>query len=365
MRRREKLFGPGRAVPLDRNAKARILAYARAWGARHRQPGQHRGPITRAFLEVLEALLWGFHNARSGCCFPSYETIAEKAECARSVVAEALKVLELAGVLTWQHRIARIQVRERDLFGRMASRWRVIRTSNAYVFRDPQQRLAGRASFQVRKSGGNTEPRDSNHLPQRRQSTRIARSSAPWLGSGPPSKKDCSRTGAAGRFLPPDTGQRPFGNADALICSRQWLWRGGRKVRDWIYEAKFLSPLLRDHLPDRRSSRGWCMARSPQQCKQRDRYQHSATPMSEIDVERILSGLASQKGGGGNWRTSIVDLLKLLDLDSSLTARKQLANELNVHEGADGSAEENIALHHAVMQKLEENGGKVPDSLKG
>ena len=91
----------------------------------------------------------------------------------------------------------------------------------------------------------------------------------------------------------------------------------------------------------------------------------SATPMSEIDVERILSGLASQKGGGGNWRTSIVDLLKLLDLDSSLTARKQLANELNVHEGADGSAEENIALHHAVMQKLEENGGKVPDSLKG
>jgi hypothetical protein len=68
-RRREKVFGPGRAVPLDRNAKARILVYARAWGARHRQPGQHKGPITRAFLEVLEALLWGFHNARSGCCF--------------------------------------------------------------------------------------------------------------------------------------------------------------------------------------------------------------------------------------------------------------------------------------------------------
>ena len=146
MSRREKLFGPGRAVPLDRNAKARILAYAKAWGARHRQPGQHRGPITRAFLEVLEALLWGFHNARSGCCFPSYETIAEKADCARSVVAEALKVLELAGVLTWVHRIARIQVRERDLFGRIASRWRVIRTSNAYAFRDPQQRLEGVAA---------------------------------------------------------------------------------------------------------------------------------------------------------------------------------------------------------------------------
>ena len=154
MRRREKLFGPGRAVPLDRNAKARIMAYAKAWGARHKEPGQHRGPITRAFLEVLEALLWGFHNARSGCCFPSYETIAAKADCARSVVAEALKILELAGVLTWQHRIARIQVRERDLFGRIASRWRVIRTSNAYVFRDPQQRLAGvSASKSENRSG--------------------------------------------------------------------------------------------------------------------------------------------------------------------------------------------------------------------
>ena len=75
--------------------------------------------------------------------------------------------------------------------------------------------------------------------------------------------------------------------------------------------------------------------------------------------------MASKKGGGGNWSTSIVDLLKLLDLDSSLQARKELAGELNVHVGDDGSAEENIALHHAVMQKLEENGGKVPASLKG
>src|SRR6185503_18028140 len=93
-----------------------------------------------------EALLWGFHNSRDGRCFPSYETIAAKADCARSTVAEALKALEWAGVLTWQHRIARIQVRERDLFGRIASRWRVIRTSNAYAFRDPQQRLEGVAA---------------------------------------------------------------------------------------------------------------------------------------------------------------------------------------------------------------------------
>ena len=77
-RRREKVFGPGRAVPLDGNAKARIAAYARAWSGRNRQPGQHKGPITRAFLDVLQALLWGFHNSRTGCCFPSYEAIADQ-----------------------------------------------------------------------------------------------------------------------------------------------------------------------------------------------------------------------------------------------------------------------------------------------
>lgn len=86
--------------------------------------------------------------------------------------------------------------------------------------------------------------------------------------------------------------------------------------------------------------------------------------LQAVDVEAVLSQLASKKGGGGNWRTSIVDLLKLLDLDSSLTARKGLANELNVHAGADGSAEQNIALQKAVMAKLAENGGKVPDSLR-
>ena len=74
--------------------------------------------------------------------------------------------------------------------------------------------------------------------------------------------------------------------------------------------------------------------------------------------------MASQKGGGGNYRTSIVDLLKLLDLDSSLAARKELAEELGVNAGAHGSAEQNIALHKAVMRKIAENGGKVPDSLK-
>lgn len=135
--RREKVFGPGRAVPLDRNAKARITAYAKTWDRLHRQPGQRGGALGRATLDVLGALLWVFHNTRSGCCFPSYERIAEKAGCARSTVAEAIKALEFAGLLTWQHRLTRVRERCRDLFGREGWRWRVIRTSNAYVFHDP------------------------------------------------------------------------------------------------------------------------------------------------------------------------------------------------------------------------------------
>ena len=93
-----------------------------------------------------------------------------------------------------------------------------------------------------------------------------------------------------------------------------------------------------------------------------------ATPegakLQSVDVDKVLTDLAATKGGGGNWRTSIVDLLKMLDLDSSLTARKQLAQELNVHAGADGTAEQNIALSKAVWVKLAENGGKVPDSMR-
>ena len=135
--RREKVFGPGRQIPLDRNAKCRIAAYARAWDRQHRQPGQRGGALGRAALDVLAALLWAFHNARPGCCFPSYERIAVRAGCSRSTVAEAIKALEWAGVLTWQNRIVRIREQCTDLFGRVAWRWRVIRTSNAYSFRDP------------------------------------------------------------------------------------------------------------------------------------------------------------------------------------------------------------------------------------
>jgi hypothetical protein len=90
----------------------------------------------------------------------------------------------------------------------------------------------------------------------------------------------------------------------------------------------------------------------------------SQQSLQNVDIDAVLSQLASKKGGGGNYRESIVDLLKLLDLDSSMNARKELAEELGVNAGAHGSAEQNIALHKAVIKKLEENGGKVPESMK-
>ena len=147
--RREKVFGPGRAVPLDGNAKARIQAFARAWSARNKTERQHKGPITRAFLDVLTALLWGFHNSRSGCCFPSYEAIAAKAACARSTVAEALKALEWCGVLTWQHRLIRIREACTDLFGRHRQR---------LCAPGPENSENRPFFFQVRKSDWNSQP---------------------------------------------------------------------------------------------------------------------------------------------------------------------------------------------------------------
>ncbi|APG31157.1 DUF3597 domain-containing protein [Granulibacter bethesdensis] len=84
------------------------------------------------------------------------------------------------------------------------------------------------------------------------------------------------------------------------------------------------------------------------------------SPLQSVDIGATLSRLAEQNGQGLHWQSSIVDLLKLLGLDSSLQARQTLAGELNVHAGETGSAEQNIALHQAVVQKLAAHGGKWP-----
>jgi len=88
--------------------------------------------------------------------------------------------------------------------------------------------------------------------------------------------------------------------------------------------------------------------------------------LSPVDVVAKLDGLAAANAQKLNWKVSIVDLLKLLDLDSSLAARKELATELGcpADKMAD-SAQMNIWLHKAVLQKLAENGGNVPKELLG
>jgi hypothetical protein len=86
-------------------------------------------------------------------------------------------------------------------------------------------------------------------------------------------------------------------------------------------------------------------------------------PMTREQVEEMIEKLADAQDEDYNWEESIVDLMKLLKLDSSLTARKQLAQELGYTGALNGSAEMNIWLHEQVMTKLAETGGVVPPSL--
>ena len=90
----------------------------------------------------------------------------------------------------------------------------------------------------------------------------------------------------------------------------------------------------------------------------------AAAPMSQVDVEAVLTDLAAKNKQKLDWRKSIVDLMKLLDLDSSLAARKELARELNYTGDTDDSAAMNVWLHKQVMMKLAASGGKVPDDLR-
>ena len=135
--RREKIFGLAKGFPHDRNARVRIQTYVLAWNAKRKQEGQHQGPITAAYQRVLHALLWHFTSYRDGLCFPSYETIAEKARCCRNTVYAAILALEQTGVFSWVNRIDRVAERGKDLFGQWMTSYRIVRRSNVYEFRDP------------------------------------------------------------------------------------------------------------------------------------------------------------------------------------------------------------------------------------
>ena len=86
-------------------------------------------------------------------------------------------------------------------------------------------------------------------------------------------------------------------------------------------------------------------------------------PAAAVDVAAVLERKATERGKPSNWRTSIVDLMKLLGLDSSLQARKELAAELHYSGDTSDSASMNIWLHRQVMNKLAANGGKVPAGM--
>jgi hypothetical protein len=86
-------------------------------------------------------------------------------------------------------------------------------------------------------------------------------------------------------------------------------------------------------------------------------------PMQQVDVEAILTQMSSSAGQKLNWRTSIVDLMKLLGMESSLDERRELAKELGYTGSTSDTATMNVWLHKQVMKKLAENGGKVPADL--
>ncbi len=89
----------------------------------------------------------------------------------------------------------------------------------------------------------------------------------------------------------------------------------------------------------------------------------SAGPVEEFDVTAYLTDLTSQSKDKLDWKVSIVDLMKLVGMDSSLTARKELAKELNYTGDTADSAKMNIWLHKQVMQQVAKNGGKLPSDL--
>ena len=89
----------------------------------------------------------------------------------------------------------------------------------------------------------------------------------------------------------------------------------------------------------------------------------AATPMSAVDVEANLEAMAKSSGQKLNWRTSIVDLMKLLDIDPDMTNRRALASELGYTGDMNDSATMNVWLHKQVMQNIAQNGGKVPASM--
>lgn len=112
--------------PLDRNDRARLLAYAEALDRRTRLPGQHGGIIKRTGLSVLRALVLRFQNARSGRCDPSLDALADAAGCSRSTVVEALRRLLTAGLVAWSRRMIRVRERGAVMLRQISNAYTIV-----------------------------------------------------------------------------------------------------------------------------------------------------------------------------------------------------------------------------------------------
>jgi hypothetical protein len=150
---RHKIFGMV-TVPLDRNAKARLLWRARCL-MRPVEKGKHYGPISAKAYAIFSALLMGFHNCRTGRAFPSYDAIQEAAGCSRATVAASLQALEESGLMTVWNRLVRVRWKDEAA---LAWRIRVMRTSNCYAF-PSQEAAAPSCKFNLQ---GGTRSQDSN-----------------------------------------------------------------------------------------------------------------------------------------------------------------------------------------------------------
>src|SRR5918995_3746105 len=156
-RRREKAFGFPAWTRLGGEDGRRMLAFAHLLTRQLRRPGEHGGPLTRATLAVLGALLRIAHP-QTGACFPGYERIAAEANCAASTVGEAIKVLEAARLVAVVNRIRRVRERVWDAAtGRRVTRERVVRISNGYVFGTWWMRLLPRAKNTESRRGLNSQ----------------------------------------------------------------------------------------------------------------------------------------------------------------------------------------------------------------
>ena len=102
---------------------------------------------------------------------------------------------------------------------------------------------------------------------------------------------------------------------------------------------------------------------APQAAPQQPAPGAAAATMERVDIEKVLDGLAASNGQKLNWRTSIVDLMKLVGMDSTLQERKELADELGYSGDKSDTAKMNMWLHKEVLRRMESNGGKVPANL--